>query len=57
MTQEVLAEQFEWAAVLPPSGVPPALQPARTVLDGLRWVAEDGSDPGFFDLLLSRRPL
>lgn len=53
----VLAEHFAWAAVLSASGALPALQPARAVLDGLRWVAEDGSDPGFFDLVLSRRPL
>jgi FkbM family methyltransferase len=35
---------------------PGQMQDSRVFLDSLSWIPTDGSDPGFFDLLLSRSP-
>jgi FkbM family methyltransferase len=50
----LLCEHFPWAALLLPGQVLRA-QPARTLLEALaRFVPDDGSDQGFFDLVLCR---
>jgi FkbM family methyltransferase len=55
---EPLLARFEWAAVLAQDDRALSLAPRSDVLRSLAWIAEDGSDQGFFDLLLttSREP-
>jgi FkbM family methyltransferase len=48
---EELLVRFPFAAVLDQHVLPTQLEPVRTALEGLAWVAKDGSDEGFFDLL------
>jgi len=50
----LLRASFPFAAVIEGGGVPPRLQETGAELERLRWIARDGSDRGFFDLLLSR---
>ncbi len=48
---------FPYATLLPPLGrTPPRLQPTDALFASLAWIPRDGSDEGFFDLLLSKRP-
>ena len=51
----LLCASFPYAAVIERGALPMRLQPTALELERLRWIARDGSDPGFFDLLLSRR--
>jgi hypothetical protein len=44
---------FGWGEVLG-RGAPDVLRPAAEVFASLAWIATDGSDEGFFDLVLSR---
>lgn len=55
---EPLLTRFPWAAVLPQDDRALSLAPRADVMRSLAWIAEDGSDQGFFDLLLttSREP-
>lgn len=55
----LLCASFPFAAVIERGAVPRELPPTATELERVRWIARDGSDAGFFDLLLSRdaRPL
>jgi hypothetical protein len=49
-----LCEHFGWGALLRP-GEPPSVQPAPSLFSALsRFVPDDGTDQGFFDLVLSR---
>jgi hypothetical protein len=48
-----LLAQFPYAALLTSAARGP-LQPTRALLDSLAWVPKDGSDEGFFDLVLTR---
>ena len=50
----LLSASFPFAAVIERGSVPARLQETRAELERLRWIARDGSDRGFFDLLLSR---
>lgn len=50
----LLCASFPYAAVIERGSVPPRLLETRAELERLRWIARDGSDRGFFDLLLSR---
>jgi FkbM family methyltransferase len=45
---------FQFGAVLHVLPLPEPLHSAQYVFDQLSWIANDGSDPGFFDLLFSR---
>jgi FkbM family methyltransferase len=54
--QALLSSHFARGALLDQAGGPPQLVPIAALWDSLRWVATDGSDPGFFDLLLARAP-
>jgi hypothetical protein len=45
---------FPFAAVLHVLPLPSPLNSAQYTFDQLSWIANDGSDPGFFDLLFSR---
>ncbi|HEY2732567.1 MAG TPA: FkbM family methyltransferase [Polyangiales bacterium] len=45
---------FPFGAVLHVLPLPEPLHPSRYVFEQLSWIAHDGSDPGFFDLLFSR---
>ncbi|MET0389614.1 MAG: FkbM family methyltransferase [Polyangiales bacterium] len=47
---------FPYGAVLRVLPLPEPLHPSRYVFDQLSWIKNDGSDPGFFDLLFSRHP-
>jgi FkbM family methyltransferase len=47
--------RFPYGAVLHVLPLPEPLHPSRYVFDQLSWIADDGSDPGFFDLLFSRQ--
>jgi FkbM family methyltransferase len=47
--------RFPFGAVLHVLPLPEPLHPSRYVFDQLSWIADDGSDPGFFDLLFSRQ--
>jgi FkbM family methyltransferase len=51
----LLCASFPYAAVIERGALPTRLQPTAVELERLRWIERDGSDPGFFDLLLSRR--
>jgi FkbM family methyltransferase len=46
--------QFPYGAVLHVLPLPEPLHPSSYVFDQLRWIAHDGSDPGFFDMLFAR---
>jgi FkbM family methyltransferase len=45
---------FPFGAVLHVLPLPEPLYTARYVFEQLSWIKQDGSDPGFFDLLFSR---
>jgi len=45
---------FQFGAVLHVLPLPQPLNTAQYVFEQLSWIANDGSDPGFFDLLFSR---
>jgi len=45
---------FPFGAVLHVLPLPEPLNSSAYVFDQLSWIADDGSDPGFFDLLFSR---
>lgn len=47
---------FSHAVVLDQAQPPQALAPLTEVLESLAWIPDDGSDEGFFDLLLGRGP-
>lgn len=49
-----LARGFPFGAVLHVLPLPEPLNSSQYVFDQLSWIANDGSDPGFFDLLFSR---
>jgi FkbM family methyltransferase len=51
-----LLSRFAWAAVLPQDARGFSLAPRADVLRSLAWIAEDGSDQGFFDLIFTARP-
>jgi FkbM family methyltransferase len=53
---EPLLARFEWAAVLPQDERSFSLAPRSEVMRSLSWIAQDGSDQGFFDLLLTTSP-
>jgi FkbM family methyltransferase len=46
--------EFPFGAVLHVLPLPEPLHSSTYVFDQLSWIADDGSDPGFFDLLFSR---
>ena len=46
---------FPWGVVLG-RGEPERLRPAADVFESLAWIPTDGSDLGFFDVLVSRHP-
>jgi FkbM family methyltransferase len=48
---------FPFGAVLHVLPLPEPLHSSDYVFGQLSWIANDGSDPGFFDLLFSRHPL
>jgi FkbM family methyltransferase len=50
---EILRD-FPFGAVLHVLPLPEPLHSSAHVFDQLSWIANDGSDPGFFDLLFSR---
>jgi FkbM family methyltransferase len=50
----LLSSSFPYASVIEGGQVPQRLSPTARELERLRWIARDGSDRGFFDLLLSR---
>jgi FkbM family methyltransferase len=45
---------FPFGAVLSAESVPPRLTGTQELFQGLSWIPTDGSDRGFYDLLLSR---
>jgi FkbM family methyltransferase len=49
-----IMRSFEFGAVLHVLPLPEPLNTAHYVFEQLSWIANDGSDPGFFDLLFSR---
>ena len=49
-----IMQGFEYGAVLHVLPLPEPLNTAAYVFAQLSWIANDGSDPGFFDLLFSR---
>jgi FkbM family methyltransferase len=51
-----LLAAWPYAALIDQQTGPGALQDSRAFLASLGWIPTDGSDPGFFDLLLSRAP-
>jgi FkbM family methyltransferase len=55
--QALLAEHFTLGTVLDQTGGRPQLAPIVELFAALDWVATDGSDRGFFDLLLARDEL
>lgn len=52
--QALLTEHFAFGTVLDQAGARPRLAPIAELFGALAWVATDGSDRGFFDLLLTR---
>lgn len=46
---------FPWGVYLPGDRPHDSLQPASALFASLSWIATDGSDEGFFDLLFTRR--
>lgn len=57
-TQALFSElgAFTHAALLDQHGPPRALRRSSELFEQLAWIPSDGSDEGFFDLLLSRSP-
>jgi FkbM family methyltransferase len=53
MLNEILTA-FPFGAVLSAEGLPRRLTSTQELLQGLSWIPTDGSDRGFYDLLLSR---
>ena len=53
MLGEILTA-FPFGAVLSAEGLPRRLTGTQELLQGLSWIPTDGSDRGFYDLLLSR---
>lgn len=52
---ELLCAHFAWATVLIGGNAPQPLRPTAELLAALSsWMRDDGSEPGFFDLWLSR---
>jgi hypothetical protein len=51
--RELLCAHFAWAALLTSGNASPPLRPSAELLASLAWIPDD--DPGFFDLLLSKR--
>jgi FkbM family methyltransferase len=49
-----ILRSFPFGAVLHVLPLPEPLHSAQYVFDQLSWIANDGTDPGFFDLLFSR---
>jgi FkbM family methyltransferase len=49
-----IMRDFQFGAVLHVRPLPEPLHSSAYVFDQLSWIANDGSDPGFFDLLFSR---
>ena len=49
-----IMRRFPFGAVLHVLPLPEPLHPSDYVFQQLSWIADDGSDPGFFDLLFSR---
>jgi hypothetical protein len=45
---------FPFGAVLHLLPLPEPLHSSAYVFDQLSWIAHDGTDPGFFDMLFSR---
>jgi FkbM family methyltransferase len=54
-TFERCMRSFPFGAVLHVLPLPEPLHTSQYVFDQLSWIAHDGSDPGFFDMLFSRR--
>ncbi|MDH5674008.1 MAG: FkbM family methyltransferase [Myxococcales bacterium] len=52
----LLRSQFSHGAILEQQQPPRALEPIEAMLDNLSWIPTDGSDEGFFDLLVARSP-
>jgi hypothetical protein len=50
-----IMRDFQFGAVLHVLPLPEPLHSTEYVFDQLSWIKQDGSDPGFFDLLFSRR--
>ena len=50
---EILRRHFEFGAVLHVAPLPEPLYSSEHVFQQFDWLANDGSDPGFFDLLFS----
>jgi FkbM family methyltransferase len=53
-TFERYMRSFPYGAVLHVQALPEPLHSSSYVFDQLSWIAHDGSDPGFFDMLFSR---
>lgn len=51
---KAILSDFQFGAVLHVLPLPEPLHSSAYVFDQLSWINQDGSDPGFFDLLLSR---
>lgn len=49
-----IMRDFQFGAVLHVLPLPEPLHSSSYVFDQLSWIANDGSDPGFFDMLFSR---
>ncbi len=49
-----IMRDFQFGAVLHVLPLPEPLHSTEYVFDQLSWIKQDGSDPGFFDLLFSR---
>jgi FkbM family methyltransferase len=50
-----LLAQFPYAGLLDSRGSPDRLEPTVAFLQRLAWIPQDGSDEGFFDLVLARK--
>jgi FkbM family methyltransferase len=48
--------RFPYAGLLDPRSPVPQLEPTPSFLPRLAWIPADGSDEGFFDLVLARTP-
>ena len=51
---KAILSDFQFGAVLHVLPLPEPLHSTAYVFDQLSWIKQDGSDPGFFDLLFSR---
>ena len=52
---EIMRGAFQFGAVLHVLPLPEPLHSSQHVFDQLSWIEQDGSDPGFFDVLFSRQ--